>query len=213
MCYRYRYLLLRSAFFQRRLRWTEFLRVIESSGSGFDLRHAVRIVRVAAANPNPNPNPCTNPSSKSTAVAAAAATAISAGSGDISDLPLLLCVDELIRASRDNRPQVFCAILTEMMSCDRRFEVLVSTLRPTPSSSAWDLTGSGRRIEWLFLPPLTPAAAHKLLSRRKLEGSLALELLISDCGGHPRWIEALDTTLQQVRSAGFVVCVCLLTIS
>ncbi len=122
--------------------------------------------------------------------------------------PILLCVDELLRASRLHDPDspVVRTILTaigQLLSNDTEFNAIVSTLDASPVRR--EHTSSGRRIAWVPLPALHLLDAISLfkdvLSSQDLssQGRRCIKLCISDCNGHPRSLERLAVTLNNSR--------------
>ncbi len=121
--------------------------------------------------------------------------------GDASNspppLPILFCVDEL--ADYKEKPMETCAILTRELSRDPHLELIVSTLEASRARGMSD-GSTTRRVQWLPLPPLTFAGAQSLFADVKLRDKRLLRVLITDCGGHPRWLTALHDTLTNVRT-------------
>ncbi len=129
-------------------------------------------------------------------------------------VPVMLGVDELLKL---NRSSELCSLLDALQQTDPLFHAIVTTLRvylraprsegdikAASQQAAVPCTGSGRRVEWVYLPPLSHASTKRLFERfftSPLPHPETLDLLISDCGGHPRWLEALDWTLSYSRNS------------
>jgi hypothetical protein len=99
---------------------------------------------------------------------------------------VLLLLDELLRGPTTALIEAIKACVTKFAW----FDALLSSLMTIP------ITASGREATWIQLPSLSDASCHQLISKAvKLPPSKSLQLLIADTAGHPRWLEALWSTL------------------
>jgi hypothetical protein len=168
--------------------WNSFVeRFSPASLASLKLEDAIAFVRAASL---------LTPTTASVSAAAAASTISPSSSATASAVPLLLAVDELIKSHA--QPELVSARLCSVLSRDIHFQTVVSTLRITANSANADLTGSGRKIQWLCLPPLSPDLAKQLFPTMHPTHPQTFDLLLADCAGHPRWLEALKAALDQV---------------
>ncbi len=119
-----------------------------------------------------------------------------------NDRSVLLCVDEFIlagdfvKADKNEKLKLLISQVCAVMGSHgpEEFNFIVSTLDAAPVVNATS-TDSKRPLYWVPLPPLTQSSAEELfapllrdLAQARLE---TIQMVIADCGGHPRTLEAL----------------------
>ncbi len=123
-----------------------------------------------------------------------------------NDRSVLLCVDEFIMAAgyhdQADKDEVLKLLISSVYAALRshgpeEFNFIVSTLDAAPVVSTY----TWRPLDWVPLTPLTQSSAEELftpllrdLSQERLE---KIWMVIADCGGHPRTLEALFHILNE----------------
>jgi hypothetical protein len=130
-----------------------------------------------------------------------------------STKPILLCVDELLRASypinpRSNVVRGTISAIGKVLTSYPDFNAVVSTLDAEPVNQ--EAAFSGRPIRWVPLPPLGLSDAISLFKEGLLsekpflnlspKARRCIKLCISDCNGHPRSLENLAIILNRHAS-------------
>jgi len=122
--------------------------------------------------------------------------------------PVLLCVDELIRASdwgdaQYKGAQCVLSVIGQLLSAPEAdgFNAIISTLDTAPVTIE---SASGREIRWVPLQPLQLDHSIALFTDLNLKAKedkrcLILGLCISDCNGHPRSLEQLHHLLRDTK--------------